>query len=142
MALRVVIDTNIYISAIFWNAKPREVIDLGRDGKIIIFTSLDIENEIVGKLKTKFKLPEEDVNQILLDFSTFTLPVKISKQFMAVQDDPDDNKFIECALECKANYFISGDRHLLNLKEYEGTKIIKSSEFLKVFYEKSHSGKL
>ncbi len=76
MVLRVVIDTNIYISAIFWNGKPREVIDLGRDGKIIIFTSLDIENEIAGKLKTKFKLAEEDVNQILLDFSTFT-PLEI-----------------------------------------------------------------
>jgi len=132
---KVVIDTNIYISAIFWNGKPREVIDLGRDGKITIFTSLDIENEIAGKLKTTFKLAEEDVNQILLDFSTFTLPIRIRKQLIAVQDDPDDNKFIECAVECKANYIISGDRHLLNLKEYEGIKLIKSSDFLKVFYK-------
>ena len=135
MVLRVVIDTNIYISAIFWNGKPREVVDLGRDGKTIIFTSLDIENEIAGKLKTKFKLAEEDVNQTLLDFSTFTLPIKINKQLRVVQDDPDDNKFIECAVECRANYIISGDRHLLNLKEYEGIKIIKSVEFLKVFYK-------
>ena len=135
MVLRVVIDTNIYISAIFWNAKPREVIDLGRDGKIIIFTSLDIENEIAGKLKTTFKLAGEDVNQILLDFSTFTLPIRINKQLIVVQDDPDDNKFIECAVECRANYIISGDRHLLNLKEYEGIKLIKSSEFLKVYYK-------
>jgi putative PIN family toxin of toxin-antitoxin system len=132
---RVVIDTNIYISAIFWNGKPREVIDLGRDGKITIFTSLDIENEIVGKLKTTFKLAEEDVNRILLDFSTFTLPIRINKQLIVVQDDPDDNKFIECAVECRANYIISGDRHLLNLKEYEGIKLIKSSEFLKVYYK-------
>jgi len=132
---KVVIDTNIYISAIFWNGKHREVIDLGRDGKITIFTSLDIENEIAGKLKTTFKLAEEDVNQILLDFSTFTLPIRISKQLIVVQDDPDDNKFIECAVECKANYIISGDRHLLNLKEYEGIKLIKSSDFLKVFYK-------
>ena len=135
MVSKVVIDTNIYISAIFWNGKPREVIDLGRDGKITIFTSLDIENEIAGKLKTTFKLAEEDVNQILLDFSTFTLPIRIRKQLIAVQDDPDDNKFIECAVECKANYIISGDRHLLNLKEYEGIKLIKSSDFLKVFYK-------
>jgi putative PIN family toxin of toxin-antitoxin system len=132
---RVVIDTNIYISAIFWNGKPRGVIDLGRDGKITIFTSLDIENEIAGKLKTTFKLAEEDVNQILLDFSTFTLPIRINKQLIVVQDDPDDNKFIECAVECRANYIISGDRHLLNLKEYEGIKLIKSSEFLKVYYK-------
>ena len=135
MVSKVVIDTNIYISAIFWNGKPREVIDLGRDGKITIFTSLDIEKEIAGKLKTTFKLAEEDVNQILLDFSTFTLPIRISKQLIVVQGDPGDNKFIECAVECKANYIISGDRHLLNLKEYEGIKLIKSSDFLKVFYK-------
>ena len=94
------------------------------------FTSLDIENEIAGKLKTKFKLAEEDINQTLHDFSTFSLPVKINKQLIAVQDDPDDNKFIECALECKANYIISGDTHLLNLKEYEGIKIILILPFL------------
>ena len=119
MVSRVVIDTNIYISAIFWDGKPREVIDLGRDGKTTIFTSLDIENEIAGKLRTTFKLAEEDVNQILLDFSTFTLPIRINKQLIVVHDDRDDNKFIDCAVECRADYIISGDRHLLNLKEYD-----------------------
>jgi uncharacterized protein len=133
---RVVIDTNIYISAIFWNGKPREVIDLGRDGKITIFTSLDIENEIAGKLKTTFKLAEEDVNQILLDFSTFTLPIRINKQLIVVQDDPDDSKFIECALECKTNYIVSADTPLLNLIECEGIRIVNAADFLKVFYKK------
>ncbi len=132
MIFRVVIDTNIYISAVFWNGKPREVIDLGRDGKILIFTSLDIESEIAGKLKTKFKFADEEVNQILLDFSTFTMPVKINRQIFAVKDDPDDNKFTECAFACKAHYIISGDAHLLNLKEFEGTKILRASEFLKI----------
>jgi putative PIN family toxin of toxin-antitoxin system len=135
LVFRVVIDTNIYISAIFWNGKPREVIDLGRDGKILIFTSTDIENEIAEKLKTKFKLADEEVNQILLDFSTFTLPVTHSRQIFVVQDDPDDNKFIWCAIECRADYIVSGDTHLLNLKEFEGIKIFRVSEFLKIFYK-------
>ncbi|MBW2738036.1 MAG: putative toxin-antitoxin system toxin component, PIN family [Deltaproteobacteria bacterium] len=59
MIPKVVIDTNIYISAIFWGGKPREVVDLGRDEKILIFTSFDIEKEIAEKLKTKFKLGHE-----------------------------------------------------------------------------------
>jgi predicted nucleic acid-binding protein len=59
-----------------------------------------------------------------------------------VQDDPDDNKFIECALECRADYIVSGDTHLLNLKEYEGIKIINAGEFLEVFYNKGHNGKI
>lgn len=134
MAIRIVIDTNIYISAIFWNGRPRELIDLGRDGKILIFTSVDIEIEIADKLRTKFKLTEEDVNRILLDFSAFTLPLRPGRKVSAVQDDPDDNKFIECAIESRADYIVSGDAHLLNLKEFEGIKILRASEFLEGFY--------
>ncbi len=130
MIPKVVIDTNIYISAIFWSGKPREVIDLGRDEKILIFSSLEIEHEIAEKLRTKFKLNEGDINYILLDFSTFTIPVKVSKHFEAVLDDPDDNKFIECAIKCNADYIVSGDKHLLNLKEFRGINILKASEFL------------
>jgi putative PIN family toxin of toxin-antitoxin system len=131
LTLKIVIDTNIYISAIFWAGKPREIVDLGRDKKILIFTSSEIEKEIAEKLRTKFKLNEEEVNRILLDFSTFTLPVEVVHQIQAITDDPDDNKFIECAIECGAGYIISGDRHLLKLKEYAGIKILKASEFLK-----------
>ena len=97
------VDTNIYISAIFWRGKPREVVDLGRDGKILIFTSTDIEKEIVEKLKTKFKLNEEEVDQIISDFSSFTVPVRIMNHIEAVTDDPDDDKFIECAVSCGAD---------------------------------------
>jgi len=129
---KVVIDTNIYISAIFWGGKPRKVVDLGRGEKILIFSSSDIEKEIPEKLRTKFKLDEEEVNRILLDFSTFTIPVEVTKQIQAVTDDPDDDKFIECAICCNADYIVSGDRHLLNLKEYAGIKILKASEFLSI----------
>ncbi len=130
MAAKVVIDTNIYISAIFWGGKPREVVDLGRDKNILIFTSLDIEKEIAEKLRTKFKLDEEKVNKVLLDFATFTIPVKVTKRIQAVPDDPEDDKFIECAISCNADYIVSGDRHLLNLKGYAGIRILKASEFL------------
>jgi len=130
---RVVIDTNIYISAVFWGGKPREVVDLGRDENILVFTSLDINGEIREKLKTKFGLNDEEVDRILLDFSTFTVPVKVTKRIQVVSDDPDDDKFIECALSCDADFIISGDKHLLKMKEYAGIKIFKAKEFLSVF---------
>jgi putative PIN family toxin of toxin-antitoxin system len=98
LVAKVVIDTNIYISAIFWGGKPREVVDLGRDRSILIFTSLDIEKEIAEKLSTKFKLDEEEVNKVLLDFSTFTMPVKVIKRIQVVADDPDDDKSIDYAI--------------------------------------------
>jgi putative PIN family toxin of toxin-antitoxin system len=129
---KVVIDTNIYISAIFWGGKPRKIVDLGREKKILVFTSIEIEDEISDKLKSKFKLQENEINHILLDFSFFTMPVKITKHIKAVPDDPDDNKFIECAVKSNADYIVSGDEHLLKLKEYAGIKILKASEFLKL----------
>ncbi len=130
MLPKVVIDTNIYVSAIFWGGNPREVLDLGRDENILIYTSFYIQQEIAQKLRIKFKLDEEDVKRILLDFSTFTIPVKVTKRIRAIHDDPDDDKFIECAISCNADYIVSGDRHLLNLKKYAGIKILKASEFL------------
>lgn len=130
MIPKVVIDTNIYISAIFWGGKPREVVDLGRDENMLIFTSSDIEREIAEKLRTKFRLDEEETNQIISDFSTFTIPVKIKKQIQAVLDDPDDDKFIECAVSCGADFIVSGDQHLLRIKEYAGIKILTAAEFL------------
>jgi putative PIN family toxin of toxin-antitoxin system len=130
---KVVIDTNVYISAIFWGGKPRSVVDMGRDKQIMIFASSEIEEEISERLKEKFKLPEDEVNQILFDFSSFISPVKVTRKYLVIPEDPDDNKFIECAMECGVDYIISGDKHLLNLKEYSGTKIVNASKFLSIF---------
>ncbi len=67
MVPKIVIDTNIYISAIFWGGKPRAVVDLGRSEQVLIFTSSEIEKEIEKKLKTKFGISDEEAAQILLD---------------------------------------------------------------------------
>lgn len=133
---KIVIDTNIYISAIFWGGKPREIIELGRSGYICIFCSSEIKKEIDEKLRLKFKLDAEETLHILLDFSTFTTPVKITKRIKAIYDDPDDDKFIECAVACGADYIVSGDKHLLRMKEYEGIKIMSAAGFL-LFFNKT-----
>ncbi len=129
---KIVIDTNIYISAIFWGGKPREIVDLGRSGQISIFTSSEIEEEIVRKLKTKFGLSDEEAAQILLDFSTFTTPVKTSRRITVIDDDPDDDKFIECAVSSRSSFIVSGDKHLLKPEHYKGIKILKAADFLSI----------
>ena len=128
--IKVVIDTNIYISAIFWGGKPRQIIDLGRDAAILVLSSVDILREIRETLLIKFRLTPDDVERILLDLATFTIPIEVAQSIQAVEDDPDDNKFIECAVAGQADYVISGDRHLLRLKEYAGITILNAAEFL------------
>ena len=136
MIPKIVIDTNIYISAIFWGGKPRAIVDLGRSGEVLIFTSSEIEDEIEKKLKTKFGLSNEESEQILIDFSTFTIPVEVSQRISVIDDDPDDDKFIECAVASQAGFVVSGDKHLLDLEEYEGINIIKAADFLSVIPKK------
>ena len=135
MEIKVVIDTNVYISAIFWNGNPRKIIELGRDGKIKIYTSKDIIGEISDVLIRKFKLESYDVERILLDFSSFSILVKPIQSLKIIKQDPDDDKFIECAISCDADYIISGDRHLVNLKEYRGIKIVNPLDFLLIINE-------
>lgn len=136
MPARIVIDTNVYISAIFWGGKPREVLDLGRNGRISIFTSSEIQAEIETKLKTKFGIEEREVAQILLDYAMFTLPIKPLEKISVIDADPDDDKFIECAVAAQAEYIVSGDKHLLDLKNYRGIQIIKAAHFLEIFDER------
>jgi len=108
------------------------VVDLGRSGQVLIFTSSEIEK----KLKTKFGLSNEEAAQILLDFSTFSVPVKVFRRITVIDDDPDDDKFIECAVASRSGFIVSGDKHLLNLKEYKGIKIMKAADFLSLFLKK------
>jgi uncharacterized protein len=123
----------VYISAIFWGGKPRKVLELGRNGRILLFTSSEIQEEIERKLKTKFGIDEKEVAQILLDYAMFTLPIKPLQKILAIEADPDDDKFIECAVAAKAGYIVSGDRHLLDLKNYRGIRIMKAATFLEIF---------
>jgi len=66
---------------------------------------------------------------LLIEIATLVEP---KKKLKVVKDDPQDNKFLECALEAKADLIVSGDKHLLKLKEYEGIPIVSSADFLKL----------
>lgn len=135
----VVIDTNIYISAIFWGGKPRDIVDLGRDAKILIYTSLDIQKEIDRILSSKFGVSDEEIGQILLDLSTFTSMVETHSRISVVEDDPDDDKFIECAVSSGAGYVISGDKHLLKLEHYKDIRILNAADFLSTIADELQS---
>ena len=130
MVIRIVIDTNVYISAIFWGGKPRQIVDMGRDGHIFIFTSIDIEKEIAAKLSEKFHLAEDEINRIMTDFGTFTFPVEPTRKISFIKGDHTDDKFLECGIACQADYIVSGDSHLQRAKEFEGIKILSPSDFL------------
>lgn len=131
---KVVLDSNVLISAIAFEGKPREVFNRILKGQIQLAISKDILDEIEGVLSgKKFQYPKEVIHSIrnaLEDLAEFVTPQKEVKR---IKKDPDDNRILECALEAKAHLIISGDNHLLELKRYINVRIITPSDYLKEY---------
>lgn len=134
--LRVVFDTNIFISAVIFGGNPRQCLELAREGKIRLFCSKSILLELAKKLKEKFLWEDEDIKEVILGISEFAQIVEPKIKIDIIKQDPPDNRILEAALEAKVDYIISGDKkHLLSLKKFESIPIISANEFLKMFYE-------
>ena len=132
--MRVVVDTNIIISSIFWGGAPYEIIRLGLDGKIEICSSTSILNEVRKVLqdpKEKFKLSEEETNNIIQTIRE-CVSITESKEKVTLSRDPKDDHILECAATSKATFIVTRDNELLVLKEYLQTKIISPNDFLHI----------
>jgi len=128
--IRVVLDTNVFISALFWKGAPYQVFKRILEGVILNFISPQILEELKERLLYKFKLPSEKVREFLEIIVFNSQIVYPKKKLNVVKKDPKDNKILECALEAQASFIISGDKHLLEIKEYKGIKIISPKELL------------
>jgi len=128
--IRVVLDTNVFISALFWKGAPYQIFQKILKGAILNFVSPQILKELKERLLYKFKLPPEKVKEYLGIIVFNSKIIYPKKELNIVEKDPSDNKIIGCALEAKASFIISGDKHLLEIKRYKGIKIVAPKEFL------------
>lgn len=128
-----VIDTNILVSSIFWSGNPYLIIQKGINQSIIIFTSNKIIDELRIVLKREFHLAEQEIEDIVNALMLFLHLTKTSEKIDIIKEDETDNIVLECAVSCKADYIVSGDGHLLNLKEYNNIKILSARNFLDLF---------
>jgi len=131
--LRVVADTNIYISAILFGGKPGEIENLARQKKIELLISESILDELAGVFKTKFDWPDWQISEIVESLWAITTLVVPRQTLKAIKAHDPDNRILECALEGEAQYIVSGDEHhLLPLKEYHGIIILSPADFLNI----------
>ena len=137
----VVIDTNIILSALAYypgESSPVKVFRKWIDREIEVITSPQILKEYERKLKEK----ENAIVRKEIAFDWLNFIKECSKQviphdkFDVVRHHPEDNKFFECAIHGKAEYIITGDTHILNVKEYKGVKSVTPSEFLQIVENK------
>jgi len=132
--MRVVIDTNVFVSS-FFGGNPRKIIDLWREGKVLLCLSKEILDEYFEVLKRIGLNDDEELGELLALFSRGYNIVFTTKtpKIEIVDDDPDDDKFVECAVALKAEVIITGDKALGAVKEYIGIEILTPAEFLKKF---------
>ena len=136
--MRVVIDTNVFVSS-FFGGTPRKIIDLWKNGDITLCLSRDILDEYVKVLQRIGLQDEGELEELLSLFARGfnTLFTTKTPKIRVVKDDPDDDKFIGCALALKAKVIITGDKSIKALGEYMEIKILTPQEFLKDYKETS-----
>jgi uncharacterized protein len=131
--MQIVQDTNTIISGYLFGGNEYKLLEAIHEKKVTAYTSQEILKEIERVLKyQKLKISAEDQKKILKDFISKTKIVGNTQKIDVVKEDPADNKFIECAIEAKANYIVSGDKHLLNIKSYNKIRIIRTKELLEL----------
>ena len=126
-----VFDTNVLISGYLWNGAPRQAIQLIKSGDFDLLYCRGSIDEIVRVLSVKFKLNAIEIYRIVLDIKSMGKNIGISSREHPISEDPSDNLFINLAIDGNAKIIVSGDSHLLKLKEYRGIEIISVAEFLK-----------
>ena len=135
--MKVIVDTNVFISGVFFSGPPRQILNAWRDGKIQLAISQEILKEYwrVGEVIAE-QYPSIDLKPIL-DMIT------IEAELYQTQDlpkpvciDPDDDKFLACAIASGSRVIVSGDKHLLKVSGYQGIEILKPHEFVKRHLQK------
>jgi putative PIN family toxin of toxin-antitoxin system len=132
--IKVVIDTNVFVSGIFFSGPPSRILKAWQDNRIQIAASEDIITEYKRVIDT-FSVKFEDINfDPILELLLIEAEIVPSYSFKEpVCEDPDDDKFLVCAIASKCKYIISGDKHLLNIGKYLNTSIVTPRYFLDRF---------
>jgi putative PIN family toxin of toxin-antitoxin system len=131
--IRIVLDTNVIVSALVFGGVPRGILELAEAGQCEFFYSAAIQTEVRRVLAEKFDWPPPMLQKalpVLWSAGTLVVP-RITLN--AVPADPDDNRILECAVEAPAQIVVSGDHHLLDLQNYKSIPIVTPRQFLELF---------
>ncbi len=128
---RVVFDTNVWISGISFEGEVRRLLRFALEGRVTVVVSLpllqELDRVLTGK---KFGYVPSSAATILYEIQSFAILVYPEKKIDVIKEDPADNRVLECAREGRADLIVSGDNHLLKLKEWQGISILSPKQFL------------
>ncbi len=131
----VVFDLNVLVSSLIIKGKPHNLWRRAKDNEFTLILSSEMFLELVNVVsRKKFEkyVTDIDIKLFLADLSRISKFVKVKSKFKVISEDPDDDIIVRTAYDGKADYIISGDRHLLALKEFKGIKILTIDAMLNV----------
>jgi len=129
--LRVVIDTTVWVSGIFWHGLPNEILEMWKAGDFEIIVSEAILEEIERKLHEKaveFEMETEVVSEWLDLITIEAIFVQPQEKIQACRD-PEDDLFLKAAVEGRADFIVSGDKDLTDMGEFREIKLVKPRQF-------------
>ena len=130
-AMRLVVDTNVMVSAVLSDGAPRKILSRCIAREATLLESPATLQELVEVLRRpKFGLVEDQVHRILAAVVGVAEVVETTTVLDAVAEDPDDNRFLELAVDGAADRIVSGDRHLLDLKAFRGIPVLRAADAL------------
>jgi len=133
--MKVVLDTNVLVSALIKAGKPRELMLKIAEEKIQLVLSRGILEEfleVANDKKVRRYVEEEDIVAFLRVVGSIAKMVRVRSKFKVVKEDPEDDIILRTAYDSKADYIVSGDKHLLSLGEFRGTKIVTVNDMLMI----------
>jgi putative PIN family toxin of toxin-antitoxin system len=131
--MKIVLDANIFISSFFWGGNPRSVMErviMGTDELFITKEILDEIEAVIGR--PKFHADKEKAAYFINSIEEIGSKIVSKKQINNGSRDKTDNKYIECGITAGVDYIVSGDIHLLELKEYKKIKIVTAKNYLEI----------
>ena len=134
--MKIVVDANLFASGLIKpNSNPGKILNLIKENQVDLIVSPAIIREIkrillYPKLQKYHRKTAEEIDAYFEDILMFAWIVEGEEIANIIKDDPSDNKYLACAYEGEADYIISGDHHLLDIKAYEGIEILKVKTFL------------
>ena len=127
--MKIVIDTNVVISGVFFGGAPREVLQAVVDGNVTACASPEIVSEYEEIVNEMINRKQGRLNRNILSPLIEKLSLIMPTSDVDICRDPDDNKFLNCAKDSGSIYIVSGDKDLLVIQTFEGIRIVTANEF-------------
>ncbi|MDR3195577.1 MAG: putative toxin-antitoxin system toxin component, PIN family [Endomicrobium sp.] len=131
--MKIVLDMNVFVSAFYFEGNPKLVLERVIEGIDETYVSKGMNEEIFSvMIRPKFKTDIEYVEHFIKSIEDISIGVRTKEKLKGVSEDIKDGKILECALEAKAEYIVTGDKDLLSLKSFKNIKISSPENYLKI----------